>query len=156
MKTYGLIGKTLKHSFSKKYFTEKFEKEGIEGCQYVAEFQESSLLEMKEKVNDFSFEYIQVKSSEIAKELMNEGYKVILVQDSFKQENVDYILSHSDDIPEDTNTPILYGGDVNLKNLDNLLQKNITGIHLLGSDEIRPGFKDFDELADILEHLESD
>ncbi len=29
MKTYGLIGKTLGHSFSKRYFTEKFEKEEI-------------------------------------------------------------------------------------------------------------------------------
>jgi shikimate dehydrogenase len=29
MKTYGLIGFPLTHSFSKKYFTEKFEKEGI-------------------------------------------------------------------------------------------------------------------------------
>ncbi|ANQ50285.1 shikimate dehydrogenase [Flammeovirga sp. MY04] len=34
MKTYGLIGYPLEHSFSKKYFTEKYEKEGIEGCQY--------------------------------------------------------------------------------------------------------------------------
>lgn len=34
MKTYGLIGYPLSHSFSKKYFTEKFEKEGIEDCQY--------------------------------------------------------------------------------------------------------------------------
>ncbi|WP_281615458.1 shikimate dehydrogenase [Flammeovirga sp. SubArs3] len=34
MKTYGLIGYPLGHSFSKKYFTEKYEKENIEGCQY--------------------------------------------------------------------------------------------------------------------------
>lgn len=34
MKTFGLIGKTLKHSFSQKYFTEKFQTENIEGCQY--------------------------------------------------------------------------------------------------------------------------
>lgn len=47
MKTYGLIGKTLSHSFSKGYFTEKFRKEGIEGCQYelfelpaIADFKE--------------------------------------------------------------------------------------------------------------------
>lgn len=33
MDTYGLIGKTLKHSFSKRYFTEKFEREGI-SAQY--------------------------------------------------------------------------------------------------------------------------
>lgn len=34
MKTYGLIGKTLKHSFSQKFFTEKFEKDGTE-AQYL-------------------------------------------------------------------------------------------------------------------------
>jgi shikimate dehydrogenase len=34
MRVYGLIGYPLTHSFSKKYFTEKFEKEGISGCVY--------------------------------------------------------------------------------------------------------------------------
>lgn len=34
MKKFGLIGYPLGHSFSKKYFTEKFEKEGIEQAQY--------------------------------------------------------------------------------------------------------------------------
>jgi len=34
MRKFGLIGYPLKHSFSKKYFTEKFEKEGIDDCQY--------------------------------------------------------------------------------------------------------------------------
>jgi shikimate dehydrogenase len=34
MKTYGLIGHLLEHSFSGKYFTEKFEKENIQECQY--------------------------------------------------------------------------------------------------------------------------
>ncbi|WP_200975348.1 shikimate dehydrogenase [Echinicola sp. 20G] len=34
MRKFGLIGYPLKHSFSKKYFTEKFEKENISGCQY--------------------------------------------------------------------------------------------------------------------------
>ena len=34
MKRFGLIGYPLGHSFSKKYFTEKFEKEGIEDCEY--------------------------------------------------------------------------------------------------------------------------
>jgi shikimate dehydrogenase len=33
-KTYGLIGYPLGHSFSKKYFTEKFEKENISGCEF--------------------------------------------------------------------------------------------------------------------------
>jgi shikimate dehydrogenase len=34
MKQFGLIGYPLSHSFSKKYFSEKFEKEKIENCAY--------------------------------------------------------------------------------------------------------------------------
>ncbi|MHA6246544.1 shikimate dehydrogenase family protein [Pontibacter sp. CAU 1760] len=34
MRKFGLIGKKLGHSFSKKYFTEKFEREGITDAQY--------------------------------------------------------------------------------------------------------------------------
>jgi shikimate dehydrogenase len=34
MKKFGLIGFPLKHSFSKRYFTEKFEKEGRKDCHY--------------------------------------------------------------------------------------------------------------------------
>ena len=34
MRRYGLIGKKLGHSFSKRYFTEKFEKEGIRDTVY--------------------------------------------------------------------------------------------------------------------------
>lgn len=35
MKTFGLVGYPLGHSFSKKYFTEKFETEGFSDHQYV-------------------------------------------------------------------------------------------------------------------------
>lgn len=34
MRKFGLIGFPLKHSFSKRYFTEKFQKEGWSDCQY--------------------------------------------------------------------------------------------------------------------------
>src|SRR5690349_7116552 len=34
MNRYGLIGKTLKHSFSKDYFTKKFAAEGLTGYAY--------------------------------------------------------------------------------------------------------------------------
>ena len=34
MKQFGLIGSPLSHSFSKKYFTKKFENQGITDCQY--------------------------------------------------------------------------------------------------------------------------
>ena len=35
MKTYGLIGKNLSHSFSQKYFQQKFFKEEVKNCQYL-------------------------------------------------------------------------------------------------------------------------
>jgi shikimate dehydrogenase len=35
MKIYGLIGNPLGHSFSQKYFIEKFTRENITGCRYV-------------------------------------------------------------------------------------------------------------------------
>jgi shikimate dehydrogenase len=45
MKLYGLIGFPLTHSFSKKYFTEKFEKENISNHQYeLFEIKEASSL----------------------------------------------------------------------------------------------------------------
>ncbi|MEI9942670.1 MAG: shikimate dehydrogenase [Chitinophagaceae bacterium] len=34
MRLFGLIGYPLSHSFSKKYFTEKFEKENLNNCRY--------------------------------------------------------------------------------------------------------------------------
>src|SRR5262245_4897305 len=34
MRLFGLIGYPLTHSFSKKYFDEKFEKEGLSDCQF--------------------------------------------------------------------------------------------------------------------------
>ena len=34
MKLYGIIGYPLSHSFSKKYFTEKFQKENLTNCAY--------------------------------------------------------------------------------------------------------------------------
>ncbi len=34
MRQFGLIGYPLSHSFSKKYFTEKFATENISGCNY--------------------------------------------------------------------------------------------------------------------------
>jgi shikimate dehydrogenase len=54
MKRFGLIGKTLKHSFSGSYFADKFEKEGISDCRYdlfelsnISEF--PSLIESHQK-----------------------------------------------------------------------------------------------------------
>ncbi len=46
MKQYGIIGYPLSHSFSQKYFTEKFTREGIANCSYQM-FPLPDILELK-------------------------------------------------------------------------------------------------------------
>jgi len=50
MKLYGLIGYPLGHSFSKQYFTEKFEREGLKDCFFEA-FSIKSIAEFNSLVN---------------------------------------------------------------------------------------------------------
>ena len=50
MKTFGLIGKNLSHSFSKKYFNNKFYKENIKNCEYK-NFELSNISEIKNLIS---------------------------------------------------------------------------------------------------------
>jgi shikimate dehydrogenase len=50
MKWYGLLGKTLKHSFSKSYFAKKFSSEHIDDCRYE-NFELASIDELPELLN---------------------------------------------------------------------------------------------------------
>ena len=53
MKTYGLIGKSLSHSFSKKYFTQKFENLGLIDSEYI-NIEIEAIEEFVEKVKELS------------------------------------------------------------------------------------------------------
>lgn len=58
MKTYGLIGKTLSHSFSKAYFTEKFTKEDVE-AQYL-NFELASIDDFKNLIESQNLDGLNV------------------------------------------------------------------------------------------------
>lgn len=76
------------------------------------------------------------------------------------------VTKSTDDITEEEileikklaeNNKVLIGYGVDVNNLDKLLvETNAYGIAISGGSEIRPGYKDYDELADILEALEID
>ncbi len=51
MKTYGLIGRNLSHSFSYKYFQEKFFKEQLSDCQYL-NFEIEDISSLRELVRE--------------------------------------------------------------------------------------------------------
>ena len=53
--------------------------------------------------------------------------------------------------------PIVLDFGISAENVNILLEEmNLHGIALKGTDEIRPGYKDYDELRDILEMIEID
>ena len=52
MRRFGLIGKTLKHSFSKNYFAKKFAEEGIHDCLYE-NFELTTISQFPQLIKDF-------------------------------------------------------------------------------------------------------
>jgi len=59
MKTYGLIGKSLSHSFSKKYFTQKFDNQGLTNCEYI-NIELESIEEFNEKIKELPIKGLNV------------------------------------------------------------------------------------------------
>ena len=53
MKTFGLIGKPLSHSFSKDYFTKKFSKENIQNVEYL-NFELESISQVTELTQQYT------------------------------------------------------------------------------------------------------
>lgn len=53
MKLYGLIGFPLTHSFSARYFTQKFEQEGLMNCKYQ-NFEIANITELKQIISNHS------------------------------------------------------------------------------------------------------
>ena len=87
---------------------------------------------------------------------------------NYCQGSVDYFLLEADNLGLSESSseminrigskfPLILGFGIDAENAVTLTSKlNIKGICLKGSPEERPGYKDFDELADVLEALEVD
>jgi phosphoribosylanthranilate isomerase len=76
-----------------------------------------------------------------------------------------YLLEPDFSIPDETlqwcarkasRFPMILGSNLTAGNVHEILEWGFKGIALRGGQEIRPGYKNFDELADILETLEID
>ena len=52
--------------------------------------------------------------------------------------------------------PLILACCITENNVHRIIDSGVKGIGLKGGDEIRPGYKNFDELADILEAIEVD
>ncbi len=146
----------------------------LSGVKYVAEFDTSDPNDILEVISQSQADYIQINNikwldsiQDIAPVILEVdindttslptnlhlAYVVItgnlpgrLTSEHKKQLN---LLSES--------YKVLLGTGFSPENVEPLLAElSVHGISMNGSEEIRPGYKDYDELADILELLEED
>ena len=150
----------------------------VAGPEFVAELGEMALADIITLQKENNFPYIQTNLFEIAKELSVQNIQVILNLNIAKRDDIIKIkeaiesglaLNHiiiscsapelipdiDSELKNNTTYSILKGYDVEISQLDHIIQvQPFSGIELKGSQEEKPGFKEYDELADILEALE--
>ncbi len=155
--------------------------EWISGVKIVGEFGDSKPAVIKEALVDFNIDYLLISDesqihefAQLDKPLIlridiNEGFNHNLPSTlNYCSGSVDYFLLESKGKDLDENEmktiktyssqfPIILGCGVTMGNAKTIATElNLKGISLKGSSKIRPGYKDFDEMADILEVLEVD
>lgn len=143
----------------------------VSGVDFVGEIESVKTTgRIAEIIENYELQALQVSSLELVQEALNTGKDVIFYTNSVKEaeavanqfgQELSYILLESDDtalVSElSKKTEVVIASGFNANNLDDILSTiEPKGIALKGGDEIRPGFKDFDQMADILEALDAD
>lgn len=155
----------------------------VSGVEFVGEFTQSSYTTIKRHITQYDFKYVQITNHDLIESIYLEKKEIILkfnidiiknsasilaIMEKYKTQ-VRYFLFETDagiyyknHIVDEVlqlaqSYPILLGFNLNAENIEALVSSHpIEGIALRGGEEIRPGYKDFDEIADILEALEED
>lgn len=153
----------------------------LSGVDFVGEYGNASEDAIKESIKDYEIHYLQTDNPAIIP--LFPDFKRILRFDMDKVTNADEVKSIMQKVADEVeyflfesgngnhykenvvnqvldlakDYPVILGFNIDDKNVMNLVENTeIKGISLKGGEEIRPGYKDFDELADILETLEID
>lgn len=147
----------------------------LSGVELVGEFHQADLRAIERTISQFDLDHIETERIELLQDLKDQGLSVLLKinLDEFSRDELNDLLetkkslvkyfmitSDKDLFPAPDylkliiQYPVLIGSGISRQNLGQIKENAITGIALTGGDEISPGYKDFDELADILEELE--
>ncbi|MDX1628189.1 MAG: phosphoribosylanthranilate isomerase [Fulvivirga sp.] len=148
--------------------------EWLSGVSFVGEFEtKKDPSDIDQTLKKYEVDYVEVTSQNLISPLQKAGYKVIWRADisELKQEfisSADYLVVESGKSAVSSsqrrlltalakNQKVLLGYGITDDNVLALLEETgVHGIALKGGNEIKPGYKDYDELADILETLEID
>lgn len=151
-------------------------KSWVAGVQIVGETQSADYEEVKALVDAYEIDILQISEVGHLPQIADLGKPIILKLEFESAYLEDYLERYSQfvefflvdggefsDFARYTlkeysfNYPIVLDFGVTAENVNELLEEmQIKGIALKGSSEIRPGYKDYDELSEILEVLEGD
>jgi phosphoribosylanthranilate isomerase len=150
-------------------------KSWLAGVQIVGETESSDFEEIKNLVENYQLDFLQIKDASLINDLKSLNLQLILKLDAdsgYLKENLEryaneaaYVLIEGtefndvllNELKEFTfNYNIVLGFGITTDNINNILENlpYLKGIALKGSQEIRVGFKNYDELMEILEELE--
>jgi phosphoribosylanthranilate isomerase len=150
----------------------------LSGPKFVGEFESMDVNEILDLEHELNLDYIQVNDIDLANKLCNShsviyreklnGKKRESLKDHFAQlsNEIKYILIESDRLNDKLHHevielskvyPVLRGYDLHAKTVvSEILRNEFVGISINGSLELKPGLKEYDELADILEALDDE
>lgn len=176
-----LIGFSLEENSEKYIAPSQFQEitGWVSGLEFVGEFDSLTADEALEVLKSYpSITWVEHTRIDDLIKLHEAGYKTIYKQDlaevkhmeayvasKLKEEEILFHITSNDDpltasdleiISNLTKTcEVILGAGLSADNVNNLIDTlKLKGIVLEGGDEIKPGLKDFEELADILEVLE--
>lgn len=150
-------------------------KSWLAGVQIIGETNSSDFEEIKSMIESYEVDFIQISDASLIPNLKAIQKPVVLKLDAdsaYLNQNLEIYAQESElvllegesltdvfvhELQElSSNYEIVLGFGVNQENLSELLENlpNLKGIALKGSEEIRPGYKNYDELMEILEALE--
>ncbi|WP_143961006.1 beta/alpha barrel domain-containing protein [Litoribacter populi] len=177
-----VMGFALEENDSNYISPQKFKElsDWVSGVEFVAEFKHShpeNILSTLQNYEGFSF--IQIEEEAHLQMLLNTNYgliwkvelesvdrldEILILAESLKDGGIVVLLEGDIEMDEvakekinelSAKCDVLVGFDINAENVKGIVENTqIKGIALKGGHEIKPGIKDFDELADILEALE--
>jgi phosphoribosylanthranilate isomerase len=151
-------------------------KSWVAGVRIVGETQSADYEEVKDMIDAYEIDILQISEAGLLPQIADLGKPIILKLEFENDYFEDYLERYSQfvefflvdggdfsdfvryTIKEYTfNYSIVLDFGITAENVSDLLEEmQIRGIALKGSNEIRPGYKDYDELSEILEVLEED
>jgi len=153
----------------------------LSGVDYVAEFKNTHPEKILTLIQEYKgINFIEIQEETHLRMLVNSSYGVIFKKELASEEDLDdliakaqffkdfgvilYLVSESLELKTSVNqklktlaakAEVLLGFGIEPETVRNLLtETGVKGIALEGGEEIKPGLKDFDQLAEILEALE--